>query len=152
VKPRILLHSLNLPPIHLNNLSIEQYVFASSLPFNSYCLLIGQANREDLEAANLVLSWWSDGTSTHTREQPPLHTDPVLPNPLTSLFDPVSSLPPTAVPGEKGVVGVGPVNLAAMDDWEIATPVEAPSGSASVAGSSGSGEARRITLKVHKAV
>jgi len=40
VKPRISLHLLNLLPIHLNNLSIEQYVFASSLALNSYCLLI----------------------------------------------------------------------------------------------------------------
>jgi len=44
-----------------------------------------------------------------------------------------------------------PMTLASMDEWEVTTPIEAGiSGAASVAGSSGSGEARRITLKVNR--
>jgi len=105
-----------------------------------------QANREDLEAANLVLSWWNtDNTPTVARHPPPLHTDPVLPNQITSMTDPTPSRPG---PSAEGPV---PTTLASVDEWEVTTPVEAGiSGAASVAGSSGSGEARRITLKVNR--
>ena len=108
-------------------------------------MLINQANREDLEAANLVLSWWNtDNTPTVTLEPPPLHTDPVLPNKTTSMIDPSPSQPgPSHVPV--------PMTLASVDEWEVTTPIEAGiSGAASVAGSSVSGEARRITLKVNR--
>lgn len=43
------------------------------------------------------------------------------------------------------------MTLASVDEWEVTTPIEAAtSGTASVAGSSGSGEARKITLKVNR--
>jgi hypothetical protein len=128
-----------------------------------------QANREDLEAANLVLSWWNDGQST--RHQPPLHTDPVSPNQSTKPDIPTtydhnqnqnqnhshnltrSSTQPVAEP----------FNLAAVDRWtpsmasatvpththtHSSTP-DSSTAPASIAGS-GSGEARKITLKVNK--
>jgi hypothetical protein len=136
---RNLLLSLNQLVIPLRDRLIERYV-----PLSCH-VLMNQANREDLEAANLVLSWWNtDNTPTVTREPPPLHTDPVLPNQTTSMTDPSPNQPgPSHVPV--------PMTLASVDEWEVTTPLEAgTSGAASVAGSSGSGEARRITLKVNR--
>lgn len=108
-----------------------------------------QANREDLEAANLVLSWWNtaETPTTKTRDQPPLHTDPVLPNPNSSI-DPSLSKPSTTT--EKGMPASIPATLGSVDEWDVTTPPVARSGAPSAAGSSGSGEARKITLKVNR--
>ena len=112
-----------------------------------------------------MLSWWNDNNTesdTPLRRQPPLHTDPVLPNPSTIL----SNLPnPTANPSARRptqdqdqdqqmavdapIVVPAPLNLAAVDDWDASSPAPTP-GSGTGSGSGSGGEARKITLKMSK--
>jgi hypothetical protein len=97
-----------------------------------------QANREDLEAANLVLSWWSDSTGLGSggetsRHRPPLHTDPVYPNdsiiksnlPTNPTTTSSSKPPARSTRGHTAVNAIdlddkadSPLNLAAVDDWK----------------------------------
>jgi len=85
-----------------------------------------------------MLSWWNNGSPSEHISAPPLHTDPVLPNPSTT--NTTESLGISSASGPSGTASLAgadevPLNLAAAAD----SP-------ASTAGA----EPRRITLKLKR--